>query len=250
MGQCTTGRLGVFNNNRKQCFAESRFHRSFPTFVNNNKVEQCSDNTRNILEFFGAGTGTGTTTLGNETRVRVQRKYINGSAAVSQRFVLDKSILAPRAYIHDGDVLEMGTPGMDWGFTGDVAGMRLQGTDYISVTAAPPQFDPVAYVASVDRLAAAGFQQLYLTHFGGITDVAAHLSRYRQRIQEVHEAVRCDHAAGLTPEQIRTHYQIREHALATAVGICEADWARLEQSNNSAMCADGVHLWVQKNSPV
>jgi glyoxylase-like metal-dependent hydrolase (beta-lactamase superfamily II) len=133
-------------------------------------------------------------------------------------------------------------------FTGDVAGMRLQGTDYISVTAAPPQFDPVAYVASVDRLAAAGFQQLYLTHFGGITDVAAHLSHYRQRILEVHEAVRRDHAAGLTPEQIRAQYQIREHALATAAGICEADWARLEQSNNSAMCADGVHLWVQKNS--
>lgn len=132
-------------------------------------------------------------------------------------------------------------------FTGDVAGMRLQGTDYISVTAAPPQFDPVAYVASVDRLAAAGFQQLYLTHFGGITDVAAHLALYRQRIQEVHEAVRRDHAAGLTPEQIRAQYQIREHALATAAGICEADWARLEQSNNSAMCADGVHLWVQKN---
>jgi hypothetical protein len=62
--------------------------------------------------------------------------------------------------------------------------------------------------------------------------------------------VRCDHAAGLTPEQIRTHYQIREHALATAAGISGADWARLEQSNNSAMCADGVHLWVQKNSPV
>lgn len=135
-------------------------------------------------------------------------------------------------------------------FTGDVAGMRLQGTDYISVTAAPPQFDPVAYVASVDRLAAAGFQQLYLTHFGGITDVAAHLALYRQRIQEVHEAVRRDHAAGLTPEQIRAQYQIREHALATAAGISETDWARLEQSNNSAMCADGVHLWVQKNSLV
>lgn len=135
-------------------------------------------------------------------------------------------------------------------FTGDVAGMRLQGTDYISVTAAPPQFDPVAYVASVDRLAAAGFQQLYLTHFGGITDVAAHLSHYRRRIQKVHMAVRRDHAAGLTPEQIRAQYQIREHALATAAGISETDWARLEQSNNSAMCADGVHLWVQKNSLV
>ncbi len=133
-------------------------------------------------------------------------------------------------------------------FTGDVAGMRLQGTDYISVTAAPPQFDPVAYVASVDRLAVAGFRKLYLAHFGEVTDVAAHLAMYRQRIQEVHEAVLCDHAAGQTDEQIRASYQKREHALATALGVSETDWARLEQSNNSLMCADGVHLSVKKSS--
>ena len=132
-------------------------------------------------------------------------------------------------------------------FTGDVAGMRLQGTDYISVTAAPPQFDPVAYVASVDRLAAAGFRKLYLTHFGDVADVAAHLARYRRRIEEVHEAVRRDHTAGQTDEQIRADYQIREHALAAALGVSEIDWARLEKSNNSLMCADGVHLHVQKN---
>lgn len=133
-------------------------------------------------------------------------------------------------------------------FTGDVAGMRLQGTDYISVTAAPPQFDPVAYVASVDRLAVAGFRKLYLAHFGEVTDVAAHLATYRQRIQEVHEAVLRDHAAGQTDEQIRASYQSLEHALATALGVSETDWARLEQSNNSGMCADGVHLSVKKSS--
>lgn len=133
-------------------------------------------------------------------------------------------------------------------FTGDVAGMRLQGTDYFSVTAAPPQFEPGPYIESVNRLAAAGFQKLYLTHFGEITDVAQHLAIYRQRIQEVYDAVRKDHEAGLTPEQIRSHYAEREHSLAKSLCISDADWACLEQSNNTTMCADGVHLYVQKSS--
>ncbi|MEQ1751921.1 MAG: MBL fold metallo-hydrolase [Prosthecobacter sp.] len=135
-------------------------------------------------------------------------------------------------------------------FTGDVAGMRLAGTDYLSVTAAPPQFEPVAYVASVNRLAGAGFRKLYLTHFGEITDVAAHLAEYRQRIQAVHEAVLQDHASGFTTEQIRSRYENREHTLATALGVTSSDWARLEQSNNTAMCADGVLLYVEKSSSV
>lgn len=132
-------------------------------------------------------------------------------------------------------------------FTGDVAGMRLQGTDYISVTAAPPQFDPAAYVASINRLAAANFSKLYLTHFGEICDVAAHLSAYRQRIVKVHEAVKQDHEAGLSADQIRLNYRQREHELAIASGLTTPDWLRLEQTNSTAMCADGVHLHVVKS---
>jgi len=131
-------------------------------------------------------------------------------------------------------------------FTGDVAGMRLAGTDYLSVTAAPPQFDPEAYIASVDRLAAAGFEKLYLTHFGEITDVSSHLTHYRQRIIAVHETVRQDHAAGCSVEQIRQSYHDREKAHATALGLADADWQRLEASNNTSMCADGVRLWVER----
>lgn len=135
-------------------------------------------------------------------------------------------------------------------FTGDVAGMRLPGTDYLSVTAAPPQFDPVAYVASVDRLAAAGFEKLYLTHFGEVTQVAAHLASYRQRIQSVHEAVLQDHQAGLSEEAIRQRYHDREKALAFAQGLSAADWDRFEKSNATAMCADGVLLAIQRATSI
>lgn len=131
-------------------------------------------------------------------------------------------------------------------FTGDVAGMRLQGTRYLSVTAAPPQFEPGPYVASVDSLAFSHYEKLYLTHFGEVTDVNNHLLRYRQRIQDVYEAVKADHAAGAGEEEIRRRHTAREHALATSLGITEADWQRLECGNNTAMCADGVRLCVEK----
>ena len=131
-------------------------------------------------------------------------------------------------------------------FTGDVAGMRLQGTRYLSVTAAPPQFEPLPYVASVDRLVAAGLERLFLTHFGEVANVADHLARYRQRILEVHEAVKADLEAGLGEAAVRERYTCREHELATLSGITEADWQRLEMSNSTSMCADGVRLCVEK----
>ncbi len=131
-------------------------------------------------------------------------------------------------------------------FTGDVAGVRLQGSDYLSVAAAPPQFDPAAYLASIDRLAAAGFDRLYLTHFGDFADVSSHLARYRKRISEVHDAVRADMAAGCDEIEIRRRYTGREHALASSLGVNEADWQRLEMTNGTGICADGMRLCVEK----
>jgi glyoxylase-like metal-dependent hydrolase (beta-lactamase superfamily II) len=106
-------------------------------------------------------------------------------------------------------------------FTGDVAGMRLLGTDYLSVTAAPPQFEPIAYIASVDRLAAAGFEKLYLTHFGEVADVSLHLAHYRRRISEIHAAVSADLTSGADAAEIRRRYSEREHTLAVSHGISE-----------------------------
>ncbi len=132
-------------------------------------------------------------------------------------------------------------------FTGDVAGMRLGGSPYLSVTAAPPQFEPPDYLASVDRLAAAGFQRLFLTHFGEVRDVQSHLSLYRQRIDEVHHQVRAWLAEGASPEEIQQRYRDTERALATAAGVCREDWQHHEMTNATAMCADGVRLFVEKN---
>ncbi|MBB5036139.1 MBL fold metallo-hydrolase [Prosthecobacter dejongeii] len=135
-------------------------------------------------------------------------------------------------------------------FTGDVAGLRLGPQPYLSVTSAPPQFDPPAYIASVDRLLAAKFSRLYLTHFGEVTEVENHLSGYRRRIEEVHQKVRGWISQGLSAEAIETHYREDEKALATATGLTPKDWQRHEIINSTQMCAAGVRLYVEKNASI
>ncbi len=131
-------------------------------------------------------------------------------------------------------------------FTGDVAGMRLEHSRYLSVTAAPPQFDPVAYGQSLDRLAAASFKKVYLTHFGEVSDVAWHLRTYRQRVTDVYERVAADFRAGVSVEENRRNYAAAEHAIAVAAGVNEGLWEKGEDANVTSMCADGVRLYCEK----
>ncbi len=129
-------------------------------------------------------------------------------------------------------------------FTGDVAGVRLQGCDYLSVAAAPPQFEPGPYVASVDRLLAANFKTLYLAHYGEVNDPDNHLRRYRQRIEEVHALIAGWKNEGLGSDEIACRYA--EHERAGASSLSEADWQRYEFANGTAMCATGIELYVTK----
>lgn len=132
-------------------------------------------------------------------------------------------------------------------FTGDTAGMKLPDCEYLSVTAAPPQFDPLAYGDSLQRLHAAGFSRLYLTHFGEVSDVAGHLSRYAMRVEQVYECILVLLADGLRGEALRAAYHEAEHAVAMKAGVSEADWLRYEGANSTGMCADGIALFCEKH---
>lgn len=133
-------------------------------------------------------------------------------------------------------------------FTGDVAGARIQGSPYISVTSAPPQFEPPAYVASLDRLIQADLKRLYLTHFGEVTDAQFHLTNYRQRIQDVYQKVRDWVAEGASAEEIQKRYHDSEHEVAVAAGVSEAQWQLFQMANGTKMSADGIRLYVEKST--
>ncbi|MBX7211729.1 MAG: MBL fold metallo-hydrolase [Verrucomicrobiaceae bacterium] len=131
-------------------------------------------------------------------------------------------------------------------FTGDVAGVRLQNSDYISVAAAPPQFDPDEYVKSVQRLCAANFSRLYLTHFGEVRNARDHLAAYEARIGEVAACVKSSFDRGDNGEKTRAFFCEAEHAAATRTGLSEEMWTAYECGNSTAMCADGIRLYWEK----
>jgi glyoxylase-like metal-dependent hydrolase (beta-lactamase superfamily II) len=104
--------------------------------------------------------------------------------------------------LHDGDQLEIAgrpfavldTPGhaghhvvfrsMRDGmvFTGDTAGVRLQGCGVVRPPTPPPELDLEAWDHTLDRLAALHAPVFYATHFGPIEQTADHLAELRARL--------------------------------------------------------------------
>jgi len=75
-------------------------------------------------------------------------------------------------------------------FTGDVAAMRLPGTDFPLFPLAPPEFELEPWLASIARIAALDFDRLELTHFGRVDEPAAHLEIVRDRLVRETDFVR------------------------------------------------------------
>lgn len=131
-------------------------------------------------------------------------------------------------------------------FTGDVAGARLPGSRYISVTAAPPQFDPEAYDRSLARLQDSGFSRLFLTHFGEVTDVEAHLADYRENVRESARFVRERLAEGMDVEALAVAYKAFQMEIAFRHESPAELWPGYETINSTAMCAGGIRLYWEK----
>ena len=134
----------------------------------------------------------------------------------------------------------------DAAFVGDVAGARLPGSKFISVTGAPPQFDLTAYKQSLMRLGMADLRRIYPTHFGEIEKVMEHLMRYETILEESTEWVRAKIDEGVTEPDLAADYQDYCRERATAEGVNEAMWDTYEMANPSMMSADGIALYLKK----
>jgi glyoxylase-like metal-dependent hydrolase (beta-lactamase superfamily II) len=84
-----------------------------------------------------------------------------------------------------------------WAFTGDVAGVRLPGSDLVMPPTPPPDIDLEAWRASLDAVEAWEPAALAVTHFGSHDDVAGHLARLRAGL---------DHWGALARETDRAAY--------------------------------------------
>lgn len=132
-------------------------------------------------------------------------------------------------------------------FTGDVAGVRMPGFNYVSVAAAPPQFDPTAYEASMVKLQGMNFKRLYLTHFGAVDDVAAHWQMERLRVKQVHQTVGSFLRAGYSKDKVRQAFEQSERMFAGLQGVTrDEDWDLYQVANHTDMGADGIALYCER----
>ena len=133
-------------------------------------------------------------------------------------------------------------------FAGDVAGMRLPDCAFISVTSAPPQFEPDPYDNSIARLEGGDYERLFLTHFGEFTDVAEHLAAYRENVRQATAFVRDRLEEGMDAESLQVAYEAYQMEIAFRAGIPQETWSSYQLANPPGMCADGIRLYWEKAS--
>ena len=133
-------------------------------------------------------------------------------------------------------------------FAGDVAGARLAGSNYTSVTSAPPQFHLESYLDSIDKLAKRNFSKIYLTHFGEVTEVREHLVSYRAAVIGSAEMVRALIRDGNDAASIQIAYQAFQMEQAFKAELPRALWDDYQLANGTDMCADGLRMYWERHA--
>lgn len=131
-------------------------------------------------------------------------------------------------------------------FTGDLAGSRLPDDRFINLTSAPPQFDPDAYCASIERMRSLDFERLYLTHFGVVENVNDHWTRYATIVQDSAEFVRAQLESGASEDAVIQRYirQCKQRALAE--GVSADVLSDYETANGFEMSAEGLIIYWKR----
>lgn len=128
-------------------------------------------------------------------------------------------------------------------FVGDAAGARLDGSGFVSVTSAPPQFHLEHTLASIDRLSGEGAERLWLTHFGSVEDPGGHLAAYRIAVELNAEFVRQRVLEGLSGDALAVAYEAFQLEQAFRLGLPPERWPLYEAINGAAMCAEGMRIY-------
>jgi glyoxylase-like metal-dependent hydrolase (beta-lactamase superfamily II) len=130
-------------------------------------------------------------------------------------------------------------------FTGDVAGVRLDGTSHLRPPTPPPEFSPEKWQKSVATLRALEPRRLYLTHFGGYDDVAWHLDELLSRTWFWAGWVGGRLAAGEEADAASDALRAMEDVTLTRTGDPSL-LRRYEEAGNYRMSVDGIARWWRK----
>ena len=69
-------------------------------------------------------------------------------------------------------------------FAGDVAGVRLQGIDFVRPPTPPPDLDLEDWSTSIDLIKRLRPDVLYVAHYGAVRNLTSHIARLRERLYD------------------------------------------------------------------
>ena len=136
-------------------------------------------------------------------------------------------------------------------FTGDVAGVRLQGSSFVRPPTPPPDLDLEDWGASIARLEALRLDMIYLPHFGPAGGVAEHLAQLRHNLLEWGELMLVGLRAGKDDAELARDLAASSdpNLLASTPGAKDDLLERYELATNYLMSAQGYVRYYRKRHP-
>lgn len=136
-------------------------------------------------------------------------------------------------------------------FTGDTFGISYRELDtengsFIFPTTTPVQFDPPALIASIDRMMEKNPENMYLTHFGRVTEVqrlATDMKDGVRRIAELGERFETDENRTLNIETAMMDWLVsraRDHAVNL-----DDESLREVFANDVVLNTQGIEFWLE-----
>lgn len=131
---------------------------------------------------------------------------------------------------------------------GDVAGVRI-GRGPVLPPCPPPDIHIETWRQSLARLRGLGLQTLYLTHFGPVSDVQAHLAALEARLLDWADWMRRRLKAGRTREEIVPEFEAHVADELHAAGLSDEEVREYEFADPAWMSVDGLIRYWTKHHP-
>ena len=202
------------------------------------------------------------------TRLLVSARRIYGSKMES---LWGDTLPAPAERVislHDGDeinvagltITALDTPGHAYhhlvfvlgnvAFTGDAAGVRIEGKSFVALPAPPPEFDLEAWLETINRLQSHKFKTLYPTHFGPLEDPDRQLATLGEILVDHSTRVKLMLEEGAERQAIIDDYLTRCRNRSKLAGISSEEFDLYETANPHYMSVDGIiRYWEKKGIP-
>lgn len=138
-------------------------------------------------------------------------------------------------------------------FTGDVAGVRLQGFDYVRPPTPPPDLNLEDWSASIARLRALNLREVYVAHYGAVGPVAPALDQLEGRLRSWADLALAEIRAGKSDADLAAALAASEDpVIARQAGSGPESAAavrRYEIATNYLMSGQGYRRYFRKHHP-